>query len=64
MATRSELLELARRMEREPEGFQIMLAPEDGGEPEGCAMAIEHDSHEWAIIIDALRVAAEAQTVG
>lgn len=47
MATRSQLLELARLMERD-----------DGVD------AVEAGSHEWRIIIDALRVAAEAQTVG
>lgn len=52
MATKSELLELARKMERYPEN---MSGRWDG--------QIHADSEEWKIIIDALRAAAEAQTV-
>lgn len=53
MASKSELLELARRMEREDGAFTIFDARDrDVGE------GIEQGSHEWRVIIDALRVAA------
>lgn len=58
MTTKSELLELARLMEREPHHFTINEADGEGNVAEvGCG--IEVDSGEWSTIIDALRLAAQ-----
>lgn len=53
MLVRSEVLELARLMERQPEVFSILDEQE-----RPIATGIDDGSHEWEIIIEALRVAA------
>lgn len=67
MATKSELLELARLMERHPD--QIMTDDViDEEHDEHGKIVVERiglmpDGPEWKIIIDALRVAANVQAV-
>lgn len=51
--SKSEMRELARRMERYPESFKIVA--EESAEKIACG--IEYDDPSWPLIIEALRIA-------
>lgn len=51
--SKSEMRELARRMERYPENFKIV----DEENAEAIACGIEYDDPSWLLIIEALRIA-------